>query len=795
MSLEHGFTREHFDLLTEYSGVPRDDTDPDQNNAYDKLKAAYASTEAWARALQQKDFPEGSVKVRKRPTSQANSFLPYNWAKIYPKKTSPKSLAYTVGIEGEVGFIVKIDTVQPDTALRSRYEELRGPTMSSDSPIVAILPIAQGLNLSFEELVDWTSEAIAEFDFSYEEAASALNLLGEGSKDPILKHFESNSAFRQALSLWSNEQREIFRDLAHGVHEAGLDWWHTNITRPQVRFGRKERGMVRAQTVLGYVYAAGEPKVRVNALIENLDDEYRQLMTAENVRHIVESIGAAKHELDDLMPANEYRAGLWPDEIDAEDTQEVEKRFWIEKTIVKGRSDRENGEHALGQALWSPQRSVDGKNIYGAMTQVQPGDVVLHLTDNRAITGVSIASEIADERFIGLEGTDWAGQAAFRIQLEDFKKLDPPLYREAFFETEPYATELKELAESGAKGLFYNRSRGLNQGAYLTEATPTLLSILNRAYLESTGEHLPYLLPEEDGPAAGTEKTYTLEDALETLFLAREDVEDLLLLWRAKQNVILQGPPGVGKSYAAQKLAYALIGAEADDRVGFVQFHQSYSYEDFVEGYRPSENGFELKSGKFVEFCRRAEADPDRRYVFIIDEINRGNLSKILGELMLLIESDKRSSRYAMPLASGKVPFHVPKNVFILGLMNTADRSLAVVDYALRRRFAFVDLRPNLSSPKFKAQLLSRGVSDGLSDALLSKLRQLNEAITGDTSNLGPGFAIGHSYFCDGPMAGEDEADWYNRVIRTEIAPLLREYWFDDPEKADKWRNHLIIEA
>lgn len=796
MSLEHGFAREHFDLLSKYSGVPRDENDAEQNAAYDKLKAAYAATEAWARALQAEIFPDGMVKLRKRSTSQANHFLPYNWARIYPAKSSPASLAYTVGIEGGIGFIVKIDTVQADSALRARYEELRGPTMSNESPVVAILPIDEGLNMRLEALVDWASGAVAQFGYSYDDAVSSLKLLEEEPGDPILRRFQGRPEFRQALAKWSEDQRDVFRNLASGIHEAGLDWWHTNITRPQVRFGRKERGTARAQSVLGYVHAAGTPKVRVNALIKGFEDESRQLLTQQSVAHILASVTAASGELEEIMPADEPRDGLWPNEIDIEDTDEVGRRFWIEKTIVKGRADREAGENALGRALWSPQRSKDGKNIYAAMTQVQPGDVIFHLADNEAITSVSVASEPADDTFIGLEGSDWADQPAYRIALEDFEELQPPLDREAFFETEPYATELRELAESGAKGLFYNRSRGLNQGAYLTEATPTLLSILNRAYIESAGKPLPYLSTVEgDDEPLGAEEAYTLDDALVTLFLERDAAEDLLLLWRAKQNVILQGPPGVGKSYAAHKLAYALMGAEADDRVGFVQFHQSYSYEDFVEGYRPSETGFELKPGKFVEFCRGAEADPDRRYVFIIDEINRGNLSKILGELMLLIESDKRSSRYAMPLASGKVPFHVPKNVFLLGLMNTADRSLAVVDYALRRRFAFLDLKPNLLSPKFRAHLQTRGVSDGLIDALLARLKPLNETIVGDTSNLGPGFAIGHSYFCDGPMAEEDETDWYNRVIRTEIAPLLREYWFDAPDKADQWREQLIIEA
>jgi len=288
---------------------------------------------------------------------------------------------------------------------------------------------------------------------------------------------------------------------------------------------------------------------------------------------------------------------------------------------------------------------------------------------------------------------------------------------------------------------------------------------------------------------------YTIDDALEDLFLEREEFERYLDIWRGKKNLILQGAPGVGKSFLARRLAYALIGAKDGRKVQAVQFHQSYSYEDFVQGYRPNGAlGFERKNGSFFEFRDKAVADPDGTYVFIIDEINRGNLSKILGELMLLIEPDKRGPEWATRLSyagKGEPDFYVPSNLYILGMMNTADRSLSVVDYALRRRFAFATMAPMFGSEKFRIHLIKHGVPEDLVSKITSRMGELNQAIEADRINLGPGFRIGHSFFT--PSDPLDDADvWYRRVIETEIYPLLEEYWFDAPEQADQWRDELL---
>lgn len=278
---------------------------------------------------------------------------------------------------------------------------------------------------------------------------------------------------------------------------------------------------------------------------------------------------------------------------------------------------------------------------------------------------------------------------------------------------------------------------------------------------------------------------YTKEDFLAEVFMSEEKYDKLSAVLLNKKNIILQGAPGVGKTFSAKRLAYSLIGAVNKDVIEFVQFHQNYSYEDFMMGYKPSGTSFELKKGVFYRFCKKAEADPDAKYFFIIDEINRGNLSKIFGELLMLIENDYRGT--PATLAYNDEKFSVPKNLYIIGMMNTADRSLAMIDYALRRRFSFFEMEPGFETEgfiKYQQSLNSETFND-----LLAKVIELNTEIALDRS-LGRGFCIGHSYFC-----GRDELSctdkWMQEVVDYDILPMLGEYWFDDQEKYLRWENIL----
>ncbi len=284
---------------------------------------------------------------------------------------------------------------------------------------------------------------------------------------------------------------------------------------------------------------------------------------------------------------------------------------------------------------------------------------------------------------------------------------------------------------------------------------------------------------------SATNSIYNFTEDTDKPFISETDFDKAVALLKRKKNIILQGPPGVGKTFIARKLAYEIMHEVKNENIEMIQFHQSYSYEDFIQGLRPtSKGGFELRNGIFYTFCQKALKHPKEEFFFIIDEINRGNLSKVFGELMMLIEADKRHEKYALKLTyteDEKDRFHVPENLFIIGTMNTADRSLAIVDYALRRRFAFFPLRPDYGET-FKSFLSEKGVSDNLVEHLCLSITKVNSKIKED-KNLGDGFQIGHSYFCSFNK-GDDESKWWDDILSFELQHLLDEIWFDDSAKA-----------
>jgi hypothetical protein len=301
-------------------------------------------------------------------------------------------------------------------------------------------------------------------------------------------------------------------------------------------------------------------------------------------------------------------------------------------------------------------------------------------------------------------------------------------------------------------------------------------------------------VPGQEGPSGGDGgdedevppeviPAYRIDEALSELFMPRDTLVHILEQLRRKKNIILQGAPGVGKTFIAKRLAWLILGAKDDSAVEMVQFHQSYTYEDFVQGLRPTKDGhFEVKDGCFYRLCRKALANPKQEYFLVIDEINRGNLSKILGELMMLIETDKRGE--TLTLAYSEEPFTVPPNLYLIGTMNTADRSLSLVDYALRRRFAFLTLEPGFHTNAFRDHLLACGMDLPQIDQIRSRMKQINQEIIDDGNNLGAGYQIGHSFFTPASKV-TDFAKWFESIVRYEILPLVDEYWIDDTKRRE----------
>ena len=289
----------------------------------------------------------------------------------------------------------------------------------------------------------------------------------------------------------------------------------------------------------------------------------------------------------------------------------------------------------------------------------------------------------------------------------------------------------------------------------------------------------------EENPVAveASIDAYKKSDFLDEVYMTEKRYENLVAVLRNKKNIILQGAPGVGKTFAARRLAWSMMGEKDDSRIEFVQFHQNYSYEDFMMGYKPVENGFELKYGIFYRFCQKAANQPDKEFFFIIDEINRGNMSKIFGELLMLIEKDYRGTKAT--LAYNGLSFSVPKNLYIIGMMNTADRSLAMIDYALRRRFSFFEVEPGFDSEGFIHY--QNSMNNETLNELVNKVKDLNREISLDKS-LGKGFCIGHSYFCGRDVVTDE---WLHSIVDYDILPMLSEYWFDDANKLQRWENIL----
>lgn len=288
---------------------------------------------------------------------------------------------------------------------------------------------------------------------------------------------------------------------------------------------------------------------------------------------------------------------------------------------------------------------------------------------------------------------------------------------------------------------------------------------------------------------------YTFEDAAREVFISNDDLRKVIELLEYKKNIIIQGQPGVGKTFIAERIAYCISGKKDKSKVKTVQFHQAYAYDDFIQGYKPSGTGLIDSQGTFFSLCEEAKMDnKQNKYFLIIDEINRGNINKIFGDTMSLIEADMRGEEHSISLTYSKngEKFYVPENVYIIGTMNTADRSIVEFDYAFRRRFSFYDLKP-IYGEKFKEYLKDKGISAKLANKIAAAVTSLNEKLVKENQQyINEALQVGHSYFTPTGVV-ENENEWYRNVVNYEIRTLLDVYYkFSDRNKIDDRIKELL---
>lgn len=455
-------------------------------------------------------------------------------------------------------------------------------------------------------------------------------------------------------------------------------------------------------------------------------------------------------------------------------------------------ANQKTGEDRRNCCLLSPKCDKDGRKRrgYELMKEVHKGDFILSNT-GKGIKAIGVAEGDYEDYPIQSDEQEKSGwkipvtyySFSYPIKIGDVFKYR--LGDSCDLVVEPKKGYLGKLAPEEAKDIL---SEALRE-----EKKSQTEEIIKQALKQCNDDaQLPYSPSKhvsEENPfsnSGGATEAYCKNDFCNEVYMDLDQYEEITSTLKRNKNLILQGPPGVGKTFVAKRLAWSMIGEKDETRIEFVQFHQSYTYEDFVRGYKASGDGFELKDGIFYRFCQeKARSCPNKDFFFIIDEINRGNLSKIFGELLMGIEKDHREEN--ITLEDG-TPFLVPKNLYIIGMMNTADRSLAMLDYALRRRFSVFNMGPAFQSAGFKKYC--KGIDSNMFSNLIATIEELNNE--GISKSLGEEFCIGHSYFCGlGEKDEKELAKELHSIVKYDIIPTLKEYWFDDETMFEYWKNEL----
>lgn len=713
------FTEEHFSLLQQWNGTQMDGTSEAHQDAYAGLKTAYDITGDWAEAVVSRIGAGAYVKIRRRPTNQAGNFASYNWAKIYPSPSAPTNLAYTVGIDAAQVFLVKIDTVG-NPPQQQAYAAIRGNDDDA-SGIVAILPKADGLQMSMEQLVDWTLERIADFRPGYDEIARLL-MLADLTDQQILGHFDGKPAFREYREGWTTEERVLFCRLARLTHDLGLDWWH--ISRGvQVRFGSKEPNAERANAVLGTVQGKTRRTISIRRTINGMEAVRRRPLTVELLSELEDALSEAALVAEGTLPPGRKLTGRWPDELEAD-----------RDTVID--EDKDESETDLDD------RGPLNRIYYGPPGTGKTYTVSRMLQDDyEQRADVEGDSEWQRQYILDKMGalSWWEAVAAAMYDLGGRASVTQLL-------SHPFVQ-----AVSATKG----RSKNVRETLHTT--------ILNKTV---------------SGIGDGAIRIFSRAGAGEFELTGDWETVCAPLLELVRQ---MRQKPDAGSIVR---------------RHAFVTFHQSFGYEEFVEGLRPvlSDDDkeavrYHIKNGVFKDICERARRAPEHRFAIVIDEINRGNISKIFGELITLIEADKREgmpNQVTVVLPYSGEPFTIPRNVDIIGTMNTADRSLALMDTALRRRFEFVSLPPETRKsegyPLAKADIVIGEHTVDVARILETINRRIELLYDRD-------HRIGHAYLT--PLSSisdhQKRLATLGAIFQSKIIPLLEEYFFDD------WRKIRLV--
>ena len=769
----NGFTARHFELLDRWKGHRLDRSDPEQEQAYEELREAYSVTEAWAQTVKERLFSSGRVRIVKRPTNQAQKFDAYHWARIYPERHAPDYLAYTIGISADYGFEIKIDTVGlPDRdPLRQAYLELRG-NLDNSSPIVTQISRDEGLRKTLPELVESTVQAIHDFRPRYDEVWTELDRHRNLDDEELLKHFDGKPAFREFRAAWTQEDRSLFCSLARAVHRTGLDLWHVDVDI-EVRCGRRNPGTGSAVGVLATIHGRARRTIEFRQPLGSVSVRERHPLTAALVDRVEADLAAEPRFPDEWRTE---RPGLWPDQMGPEpvppdaDTngnkpEPPETRRPPLNTILYG-------PPGTGKTYATASRCIeicDGKTSQDdEELRARYGE----LMDEGRIEFVTFHQSYGYEEFVeGIRPIASAdNNAAMRLSVE------PGVVKRI-------AERARKVPEMGSRRIFKLSMGDPNSWGRTPGSAPVFAECIDNGYA----------LLDFGGDIDWSDARYGDHDAIRQRWRQDKDPDataydtDVQAIWRFRVEMRRGDVVVASDGYRRFRAVGEVTGDYEFQRREDGFHHRRAVHWHWHVREREGDPGSVFMQGRFHwrPVNLMAPSNPDGLipyltgvdslagalpHVLVIDEINRANISKVMGELITLLEEDKREgaeNEVAVTLPYSGQRFTLPANLHVLGTMNTADRSIALLDTALRRRFRFEEMSPE---PDLLQEARDRTDVD-LPRVLIALNERLEYLIDRD-------HRIGHAWLME--VETRDDVD---AVMRHKIIPLIAEYFYDDWSK------------